>query len=53
VPQALGLAIKWDVNIEPQRDASIRGWELNATACYGVAELKDNYGIEMYFDAGL
>ena len=53
VPQALGLAVKWDVNIEPQRDASIRGWELNATACYGVGELKDNYGIEMYFDAGL
>jgi N4-gp56 family major capsid protein len=53
VPQALGLAICWDVNIEPQRDASIRGWELNATACYGVGELKDNYGIEMYFDAGL
>ena len=53
VPQALGLAVKWDVNIEPQRDASIRGWELNATACYGVGELKDGYGIEMLFDAAL
>ena len=53
VPQAIGLAVKWDINIEPERDASIRGWELNATACYGVAELKDDYGIEMYFDADL
>ena len=53
VPQAIGLAVKWDINIEPERDASIRGWELNATACYGVVELKDDYGIEMYFDADL
>ncbi len=53
VPQALGLAVKWDINMEPQRDASLRAWELNATACYGVAELKDDYGIEMYFDADL
>ena len=53
VPSALGLAICWDINIEPQRDASIRGFELNATACYGVGELKDNYGIEMLFDAAL
>ena len=53
VPQALGLAVKWDINMEPQRDASLRAYELNATACYGVAELKDDYGIEMYFDADL
>ena len=53
VPQALGLAVKWDINMEPQRDASLRAWELNATACYGVAELVDGYGIEMYFDADL
>ncbi len=53
VPQALGLAVKWDISMEPQRDASLRAWELNATACYGVAELKDDYGIEMYFDADL
>ena len=53
VPSALGLAVCWDINIEPQRDASIRGFELNATACYGVGELKDNYGIEMLFDAAL
>lgn len=53
VPNALGLAIKWDVNIEPQRDASLRGWELNATACYGVGELVDAYGQSLTFDAAV
>ena len=52
-PQALALAMKRDFNIEPQRDASNRAWELNATAIYGVGELDDSYGVEMYFDAGL
>ena len=52
-PEALCMALKRDFNIEPQRDASNRAWELNATATYGVAELDDSYGVEMYFDAGL
>jgi N4-gp56 family major capsid protein len=53
VPNALGLAIKWDVNIEPQRDASLRGWELNATACYGVGELVDSFGQYLQFDSAV
>ena len=52
-PQAFALAMKRDFNIEPQRDASNRAWELNATAIYGVGELDDAYGVEMYYDAGL
>lgn len=52
-PEALALAMKRDFTIEPQRDASNRAWELNATAIYGVGELDDSYGVEMYFDAGL
>jgi N4-gp56 family major capsid protein len=52
-PEAFAIAMKRDFNIEYERDASIRGWELNATAIYGVGELDDNYGVEMYFDAGL
>jgi len=52
-PEALAVAMKRDFNLEPQRDASNRGWELNATAVYGVGELDDTYGVEMYFDAGL
>jgi len=50
-PAALGLAVKWDINIEPQRDASLRGWELNATASYGVGELVDLFGQSLTFDA--
>ena len=49
--EALGLAMKRDFQIEPQRDASLRGFELNATAIYGVGELDDSYGVEMFFDA--
>ena len=52
-PEALALAMKRDFVIEPERNASLRGWELNATAVYGVGELDDAYGVEMYFDAGL
>jgi N4-gp56 family major capsid protein len=52
-PEALAVAMKRDFSIEPQRDASNRAWELNATAIYGVGELDDSYGVEMYFDAGL
>lgn len=52
-PEAIAMAMKRDFNMEPERDASNRGFELNATAIYGVAELDDSYGVEMYFDAGL
>ena len=52
-PQAIALAMKKEFTIEPQRDASNRAWELNATATYGVGELDDSFGVEMYFDAGL
>jgi N4-gp56 family major capsid protein len=51
--EGLALAMKRDFNIEPQRDASNRAWELNATAAYAVGELDDSYGVEMYFDAAL
>jgi hypothetical protein len=49
----LAMAMKKDFVIETQRDASLRATELNATAVYGVAQLDDDYGVEMYFDAGL
>jgi hypothetical protein len=52
-PEAIAVAMKRDFSIEPQRDASNRAFELNATAVYGVGELDDSYGVEMYFDAGL
>lgn len=52
-PEAVAIAMKRDFNIETERNASLRAFELNATAVYGVGELDDSYGVEMYFDAGL
>lgn len=52
-PQAIAIAMKRDFQIEPQRDASNRAFELNATAVYGVGELDDSYGVEMLFDSAL
>jgi N4-gp56 family major capsid protein len=52
-PEAVAIAMKKDFNIETQRDASLRAFELNATAVYGVGELDDSYGVEMLFDAAL
>ena len=49
--EALAIAMKRDFQIEAQRDASLRAFELNATAIYGVGELDDSYGCEMLFDA--
>jgi|TARA_R110000796_G_scaffold11770_3_gene39535 hypothetical protein len=51
--EALAIAMKRDFQIETQRDASLRAFELNATAIYGVGELDDTYGVEMFFDAAL
>ena len=50
---ALGLAIMQDVKIETQRDASLRADELVATAVYGVSELHDTYGVELYNDSSI
>jgi len=51
--EALAIAMKRDFQIEAQRDASLRAFELNATAIYGVGELDDTYGCEMLFDASI
>jgi N4-gp56 family major capsid protein len=52
-PEALAIAMKRDFQIEPQRDASLRAFELNATAVYGVGELDDSFGVEMLFDSAI
>lgn len=52
-PEAIAIAMKRDFDIETQRDASLRAFELNATAVYGVAELDDSYGVKLTFDAAL
>lgn len=50
---ALGLAFLQDIKIETQRDASLRGDELVATAVYGVGELYDGYGVELHYDSSI
>ena len=50
---ALGLAMMQDLKIETQRDASLRGDEIVATAVYGVGELHDTYGVELMMDSSL
>ena len=52
-PEAIAIAIKKDFGIETQRDASLRAFELNATATYGVGELDDSFGVKMTFDSVL
>jgi len=52
-PEALAIAMKRDFNIETERNASLRAWELNATAVYGVGELDDSYGVEILSDSAL
>ena len=44
----LATANEWSV--EPQRDASLRGWELNIVGEYGVGEYLAGWIVEMQFD---
>ena len=37
--------------VEPQRDASLRGWELNYVGRYGVGNWFNGYTVELYTDA--
>ena len=45
VGNALAEVVGWEAKVEIQRDASMRADELNATACYGVGEIVDAYGV--------
>lgn len=47
------LAIDWRrrVRVEPQRDASRRGWELNMSAVYAHGVWRPDRGIQCIFDA--
>ena len=50
---ALGLATMQDIQIETQRDASLRASELVATAVYGAGTLFASYGFQMSADSTL
>lgn len=50
---ALGLALMRDIQIETQRDASLRADEIVATAMYGVGVIREQYGVAMGFDSSI
>ena len=52
-PIAVGLAMKADLKLETQRDASLRGTEIVGTMTYGVGLVKDNYGCQVTVDSTL
>ena len=49
--EALGIVTKWPARTELQRDASLRATEIVVTACYGVGELVDAFGVPIITDA--
>lgn len=44
---AIGYADGWDIKIEVERSAAHRGYRLVGTAFYGVAEINDDWGVEL------
>jgi hypothetical protein len=49
--QAIAYDERRPFRLEPQRDASRRGWELNATTVYAHGVWRPKFGIKMVFDA--
>jgi len=50
-PLALALDTRRAPRLEPERDASRRGWELNMTAMYAHGVWRPEWGVCMTFDA--
>jgi len=50
---ALAFALKKDLTIETQRDASLRATEIVASMTYGVGELQDLHGVQIITDANI
>lgn len=49
-PDAIIFDLRRPFRIEPQRDASLRAWELNATMIYGAGIWRSNYGVKVVSD---
>ena len=47
---ALGVAVAQNINIETQRDASLRATEIVASTRYGVSVLHNSYGVKLAVD---
>jgi hypothetical protein len=50
-PGAIGFDVRKPVMMEPERDASLRAWELNATAGYAKGVIRDAFGAKYIADA--
>lgn len=48
---ALGFDSRKEPVMEPERDASLRAWELNFSAGYDTAVIRDAFGVELIHDA--
>lgn len=48
---AIAYALKKDITLETQRDASLRATEIVASMTYAVGELQDLHGVAIYSDA--
>jgi hypothetical protein len=52
-PAALALDVRRAFRLEPERDASRRGWELNASGMFAAGVWRPKFGIKATFDASL
>jgi N4-gp56 family major capsid protein len=50
---AIAYALKKDITLETQRDASLRATEIVASMTYAVGELQDAHGVAIYSDANI
>ena len=50
-PAALALDVRRAFRLEPERDASKRGWELNASGMFAAGVWRPKFGIRATFDA--
>ena len=50
-PQAIGFDVRKAPTLEPERDASLRAWELNMSAGYGYGVIRTTFGVKFTADA--
>jgi hypothetical protein len=50
---AIAYDVRRPIRIEPERDASRRGWELNMSALYAHGVWRPKFGVQLLFDAAV
>jgi hypothetical protein len=50
-PGALGFDVREAPNLEPERDASRKAWELNVSASYAKGVIRNAFGVKYTADA--